>query len=112
MQNKFKPHHLYFVINVDEPYAIDIYELLKKGQMQKGDWPEGDISFIEWIYQNSLNFQDAYSIIRKIVTTEPIVIKNIESLSSLIFKLRDENIVYDADEFTKLYNWIVENKLR
>ena len=38
----------YFVINIDEPYAEEIYEVLKKGQAAKGEWPEGDISFEEW----------------------------------------------------------------
>lgn len=38
----------YFVINVDEPYAEQIYEILKSGQMAKGEWPEGDIDFEEW----------------------------------------------------------------
>jgi hypothetical protein len=38
----------YFIINIDEPYAEDIFEILKRGQMAKGEWPEGDISFEEW----------------------------------------------------------------
>jgi hypothetical protein len=43
-----KPGHCYFIINIDEPYAEDIYKLLKHGQMEKGEWEEGDISFEEW----------------------------------------------------------------
>lgn len=43
-----KPGHCYFIINIDEPYAEDIYKLLKHGQMEKGEWAEGDISFEEW----------------------------------------------------------------
>ncbi|HYA14560.1 MAG TPA: hypothetical protein VEF33_09510 [Syntrophales bacterium] len=38
----------YFIINIDEPYAEKIYDVLKKGQTAKGKWPEGDISFEEW----------------------------------------------------------------
>lgn len=43
-----KPGRRYFIINIDEPYAGKIYEVLKQGQMAKDDWPEGDISFEEW----------------------------------------------------------------
>lgn len=43
-----KPGRRYFIINIDEPYAGEIYEVLKQGQMAKDDWPEGDISFKEW----------------------------------------------------------------
>ncbi len=43
-----KPGRNYFVINIDEPYAEKIYDVLKKGQTAKGKWPEGDISFEEW----------------------------------------------------------------
>lgn len=44
-----KPGRKYFIINLDEPYAEDIYKVLKKGQMKKSQWPEGDISFEEWV---------------------------------------------------------------
>jgi hypothetical protein len=43
-----KPGRRYFIINIDEPYAREIYEILKRSQMAKGDWPEGDIDFEEW----------------------------------------------------------------
>lgn len=48
LSKKEKPGNNYFVINIDEPYADKIYEVLKKGQTAKGKWPEGDISFEEW----------------------------------------------------------------
>lgn len=48
MKKELKRWNEYFIINIDEPYAIDIYEVLKRGQMAKGEWPEGDISFEEW----------------------------------------------------------------
>jgi hypothetical protein len=48
MSKKAKPGKNYFVINTDELYAEKIYDVLKKGQMAKGKWPEGDISFEEW----------------------------------------------------------------
>lgn len=46
-----KPGRYYFIINIDEPYAKAIYEVLKYGQMIKDEWPEGDISFEEWKQQ-------------------------------------------------------------
>lgn len=48
MKKVMKPGRRYFVINIDEPYAEEIYKVLKNGQMAKGEWPEGDISFEEW----------------------------------------------------------------
>lgn len=48
MLKDMKPGNEYFIINIDEPYAEQIYEVLKAGQMAKGEWPEGDISFQEW----------------------------------------------------------------
>ena len=45
MLKQLKPGRTYFIINTDEPYAEEIYEILKKGQMEKNEWPEGDISF-------------------------------------------------------------------
>jgi hypothetical protein len=48
MSKEAKPGRNYFVVNIDEPYAEKIYDVLKKGQMAKGKWPEGDISFEEW----------------------------------------------------------------
>lgn len=48
-----KPGRNYFTINIDEPYAPLIYETMKKGERDKGTWPEGDISFEEW---KQLNF--------------------------------------------------------
>lgn len=47
----------YFVINIDEPYAKVIYEVLKAGQIAKGQWPEGDITFEEW---KQKTFRDNY----------------------------------------------------
>lgn len=48
MIKKMKPGRLYFIINTDEPYAEKIYEILKKGQIAQGKWPEGDIGFEDW----------------------------------------------------------------
>lgn len=48
MLKVMKPGRRYFIINLDEPYAKVIYEVLKYGQMVKDKWPEGDISFEEW----------------------------------------------------------------
>lgn len=48
MRKTMKPGREYFIINIREPYAPEIYEILKRGQMAKGEWPEGDITFEEW----------------------------------------------------------------
>jgi hypothetical protein len=48
MLKNMKVGRKYFIINIDEPYAEKIYQVLKEGQMAKGEWPEGDISFDEW----------------------------------------------------------------
>jgi rubrerythrin len=49
MLKNMKPNNRYIIVNIDEPYAEEIYEILKKGQLEKEDWPEGDLSFAEWI---------------------------------------------------------------
>jgi hypothetical protein len=51
MRKEFKPGHRYFIVNIDEPYAREIFEVLKRGQIAKNEWPEGDISFEEWQVQ-------------------------------------------------------------
>jgi hypothetical protein len=51
MRKTMKPGRKYFIINIDEPYAPEIYEVLKRGQMEKGEWPEGNIDFEEWTRQ-------------------------------------------------------------
>jgi|GEM_PF-1340689 len=43
-----KPGRHYFTINIDEPYAPLVFEVMKKGEQAKGTWTEGDISFEEW----------------------------------------------------------------
>lgn len=48
MEKPMKPGRKYFIINIDEPYAEKIYQALKDGQIAKGEWPEGDISFEGW----------------------------------------------------------------
>jgi len=48
MKKELKRFREYFIINIDEPYAQEIFDVLKRGQMAKGEWPEGDISFEEW----------------------------------------------------------------
>lgn len=48
MLKRIRPGRKYIIINIDEPYAEEVYKILKKGQMKKGEWPEGDISFEEW----------------------------------------------------------------
>lgn len=52
MLKTMKPGRHYIIVNIDEPYARALYEVLKAGQIAKGQWPEGDISFEEWIALN------------------------------------------------------------
>jgi len=49
MLKQIKPGRLYFVINIDEQYAEKIFEVLKEEQTKLGQWPEGNISFKEWV---------------------------------------------------------------
>lgn len=49
MRKTMKHGRRYFIINIDEPYSEEIYQSLKNGEMAKGTWVEGDISFDEWI---------------------------------------------------------------
>ena len=53
MRKEFKPEHRYIFCNIDEPYAEEVYEVIKKGQMAKGPehWAEGDIGFMDWLYE-------------------------------------------------------------
>ena len=68
MKKRMKKGNRYFLINIDEPYAREIYEILKRGQTEKGAWPEGDITFDEWVWQawpelipDPLNYRDGQS---------------------------------------------------
>ena len=54
MRKKMKPGRAYFIINIDEPYAEDIFKTLKQGQIEKDEWPEGDIDFKTWKYNTFL----------------------------------------------------------
>jgi len=49
MRKELKPGRYYIVVNLDEPYAPELYDVIKRGQTAKGQWPEGDISFREWV---------------------------------------------------------------
>jgi hypothetical protein len=51
MIKQIKPGRLYFVINIDESYAAKIFDVLKAEQTKLNDWPEGDITFIQWVGQ-------------------------------------------------------------
>ena len=51
MLKQLKADNLYFVIKISENYAEKIFEVLKEEQIKKDDWPEGDITFEEWVEQ-------------------------------------------------------------
>ncbi len=63
MLKQIKPNNLYFVIKISELYAEKIFEVLKAGQIEKEDWPEGDIDFKTWVFQtfgqDGLNYLEA-----------------------------------------------------
>jgi hypothetical protein len=52
MLKRFKPDKCYFCIRIDEPFAKEIYEVLKRELTAMDRWPEGDIDFEEWKRQN------------------------------------------------------------
>ena len=54
MLKSMKPDRRYFIINIDESFAEEIFEVLKRGQIEKGEWPEGDIDFETWKYNTFL----------------------------------------------------------
>ena len=68
MLKTLKPGRRYFLINLDEPYAEEIYEVLKRGQQAKGEWPEGDISFREWVIHD---WGDAFPLATKGGDSDP-----------------------------------------
>jgi hypothetical protein len=51
MLKQLKANNLYFVINIDEPYAEKIFQVLKEEQTKLEQWPEGDIDFKTWVFQ-------------------------------------------------------------
>lgn len=51
MIKQIKENELYFVIKINEPYARRIFQVLKEEQIKLGKWPEGDITFEEWVNQ-------------------------------------------------------------
>ena len=51
MLKQIKPDCLYFIIRIDEPYAEKVYQVLKEEQTKLGDWPEGNVSYREWVEQ-------------------------------------------------------------
>lgn len=63
MLKQLKANNLYFVINIDEIYAEKIFQVLKEEQTKLEQWPEGDISFEQWVKdtfgQDGLNYLEA-----------------------------------------------------
>jgi len=63
MLKQLKPNNLYFVIKISESYAEKIFQVLKEEQMKLEQWPEGDISFEQWVKdtfgQDGLNYLEA-----------------------------------------------------
>jgi len=51
MLKEIKANDLYFVIRLNEPYARKIFDVLKEEQIKLNDWPEGDLTFEQWVYQ-------------------------------------------------------------
>lgn len=86
MYKTMKPGHRYFIINIDEPYAKAIYEVLKAGQMAKGQWPEGDIPFETWVKQTWTNVKSPLPRIYPHdpqITIERLAVEKVEMLEAL-----------------------------
>ena len=106
MRKKIKPGRRYFIINIDEPYAEEIYEVLKRGQMAKDKWPEGDISFREWIEQTFEELDAKESEGRKALISAR------EQLSLLEKQFDRAATLNDTDEAKRIYaeiNKIIES---
>lgn len=63
MLKQIKPDHLYMIVDIKEPYIEKLFEVLKAGQIEKEDWPEGNIDFETWVFQtfgqDGLNYLEA-----------------------------------------------------
>jgi len=109
MRKGMKPGRRYFIINIDEPYAEEIYEALKRGQMEKGEWPEGDIGFHEWVLE-TFEIKDR---LNELVATlclpflPPHVCGYGIGFDAFMYEMRfySENTGYndDFDEFSRIY---------
>ena len=44
-----KPNKKYIVVNVDEPYAENIFNVLRDGEKEKGNWKNEPETFKEWL---------------------------------------------------------------
>jgi len=106
MKKTMKPGHRYFVINIDEPYAKAIYEVLKAGQMAKGQWPEGDIPFETWVEQTWTNVKSPLPRIYPYdpqITIERLAVEKVGMLEALEWyedeKIRDcRKVTREGDE--------------
>lgn len=50
MRKEMKPGNCYILVNIDEEYATEVFEIVKKGEEKKGTWPEGNVEFVDWIF--------------------------------------------------------------
>ena len=65
MREQVKSSQAYIVVGIDHPLIENIYEILKCGEMEKGDWRKGDISFEQWnnpkVEYLIINFDEPYA---------------------------------------------------
>ncbi|MGI6352601.1 MAG: hypothetical protein ACOX6M_13030 [Armatimonadota bacterium] len=100
MRKEVKPGRRYFVINIDEPYAPEIYEVPKKGQTAKGERPKGIVQMLG--IHNRLN---------ELVATlclpflPPHVCGYGIGFDAFMYEMRfySENHNDDFDEFSRIY---------
>ena len=62
MLKQLKPDHMYMIVDIRENYIEKLFEVLKAGQIEKNDWPEGNITYREWVKltfgQDGLDYLD------------------------------------------------------
>ena len=65
MIEQFKSSQAYIAVGIDHPLIENIYAILKRGEMDKGDWQKGDISFEQWnnpkVEYLIINFDEPYA---------------------------------------------------
>ena len=113
MLKEFKEGRRYLICNIDEPYAEAVYSVIKCGQMAKGldAWPEGDISFKEWINLTWKNEKKDYA-----NKTDDILAKCMEVISAFIFlapkwgSALDAVTLHEADHLYKDIEIILEDR--
>jgi hypothetical protein len=106
MKKQMKPGNNYFIINCDEPFAGEIYKVLKHNMQRLGKWPEGDISFLDWY---KLTFSEALQDrVEQPANGElPSQPKHLQQLKeSIAFMLRYATLCFDNNDMVKFIEYL------